>query len=201
LPAPNKKLSALPKQPLDRISPIQVRISFPPPASPCPRGSPWLVDRSRGHPSSRQAVCRRRPADDHWRAHPDLLRELVEAKTEGLATTPRAIAEPPKVINLMEALKRSLAQDAEPRAKEGVRKQTQASEGCSRPGSTGAATTRIRWSREDGRSCCGAGGFIGAKAKEESRVRPAPIDENTSPEKQERDHGSLVSKAQCGGIG
>jgi hypothetical protein len=30
----------------------------------------------------------------------DALRELVEAKTEGLATTPRAIAEPPKVINL-----------------------------------------------------------------------------------------------------
>jgi DNA end-binding protein Ku len=29
----------------------------------------------------------------------DALRELVEAKTKGLATTPRAIAEPPKVIN------------------------------------------------------------------------------------------------------
>jgi DNA end-binding protein Ku len=41
----------------------------------------------------------------------DALRELVEAKTKGLATTPRAIAEPAKVINLMEALKRSLAQD------------------------------------------------------------------------------------------
>jgi non-homologous end joining protein Ku len=38
----------------------------------------------------------------------DALRELVEAKTKGLATTPRAIAEPPKVINLMEALKRRL---------------------------------------------------------------------------------------------
>ena len=35
----------------------------------------------------------------------DALRELVEAKTKGLARTPRAIEEPPKVINLMDALK------------------------------------------------------------------------------------------------
>jgi DNA end-binding protein Ku len=41
----------------------------------------------------------------------DALSELVVAKTKGLATTPRAIAEPPEGINLMEALKRSLAQD------------------------------------------------------------------------------------------
>jgi DNA end-binding protein Ku len=44
----------------------------------------------------------------------DALRELIEAKTKGRATTPRTIAEPPKVINPMEALKRSLEQDAEP---------------------------------------------------------------------------------------
>ena len=43
----------------------------------------------------------------------DALRELVKTKTKGRAATPRTIAEPPKVINPMEALKRSLAQDAE----------------------------------------------------------------------------------------
>jgi hypothetical protein len=43
----------------------------------------------------------------------DALRELVEAKTAGLETMPLAIVEPPKVIDREEALKRSLAQDAE----------------------------------------------------------------------------------------
>jgi hypothetical protein len=42
----------------------------------------------------------------------DALRELVEGKLKGIAKTPREVAEPPKVVNLMAALKRSLAQEA-----------------------------------------------------------------------------------------
>jgi len=43
----------------------------------------------------------------------DALRELVESKAKGVARAPQEIAEPPKVINLMDALKRSLAQVSE----------------------------------------------------------------------------------------
>jgi DNA end-binding protein Ku len=41
----------------------------------------------------------------------DALRELVAEKTKGKAVAPREVTEPPKVINLMEALKRSLAKE------------------------------------------------------------------------------------------
>jgi hypothetical protein len=49
------------------------------------------------------------------------LQELIEAKMKGIAIKPRAVATPAPVIDLMAALKRSLAQEApaakSPRAK------------------------------------------------------------------------------------
>ena len=42
----------------------------------------------------------------------DALRELVEGKLKGVARPTHEVAEPPKVINLMDALKRSLVQES-----------------------------------------------------------------------------------------
>jgi len=41
----------------------------------------------------------------------EALRQLIEAKVKGLPIKPRALSAPPPVINLMAALKRSLAQE------------------------------------------------------------------------------------------
>jgi DNA end-binding protein Ku len=53
------------------------------------------------------------PADFRDR-YQDALRDLVDSKTKGEARALRPIAEPPKVINLMDALKKSLAQAKAP---------------------------------------------------------------------------------------
>jgi DNA end-binding protein Ku len=82
------------------------------------------------------------------------LHQLDEAKTKGLATAPRAIADPPNVINLTEALKPSLAGRRPEPKKSAVSKPTRA-EAVPDLRSTGAAATRIGREKTDA-----AGGFI-----------------------------------------
>jgi DNA end-binding protein Ku len=50
------------------------------------------------------------PENFHDR-YQDALKALVESKTKGLARPSQAVEEPPKVVNLMDALKRSLARE------------------------------------------------------------------------------------------
>jgi DNA end-binding protein Ku len=55
----------------------------------------------------------------------EALRELIEAKMKGVTTEPRAVSTPPPVIDLMAALKRSLAQEpSAPEQRTAKRKRT-----------------------------------------------------------------------------
>src|ERR1700720_2124061 len=69
-----------------------------------------------GHPVLAKAIITQRtgsfdPTTDRDR-YQEALQELIEAKMKGLTVKPREIAAPPPVIDLMTALKRSLAPEA-----------------------------------------------------------------------------------------
>jgi DNA end-binding protein Ku len=88
----------------------------------------------------------------------DALHELVAEKTKGKVVAPREVAEPPKVINLMDALKRSLAQeDKEPAPKETPAKPARA------PSSTDRRQKPLLLPVSGGR-----------RKKEEAAAEPAP---------------------------
>jgi DNA end-binding protein Ku len=56
----------------------------------------------------------------------EALQQLIEAKTKGLPIKPRAVSTPTPVIDLMAALKRSLAQELRAGAKNGKTEANQA---------------------------------------------------------------------------
>jgi Asp/Glu/hydantoin racemase len=60
------------------------------------------------------------------RSHQEALQQLIEAKTKGLTIKPRAVSTPLPVIDLMAALKRSLAQEIRAGARNGKKEANQA---------------------------------------------------------------------------
>ena len=90
----------------------------------------------------------------------DALHELVAEKTKGQVVERREVTEPPKVINLMEALKRSLAQEQDDAAPK--------KEAAARPTRAPAAADR----RQKPLLLPVSGG---RKKKEEPAAEPAPV--------------------------
>jgi DNA end-binding protein Ku len=90
----------------------------------------------------------------------DALRDLVAEKTKGQVVAPREVTEPPKVINLMEALKRSLAREDE---------QPENVKPAAAKASRGAASVADRRQKPLLLPVSG-----GRKKKEEAAAEPAP---------------------------
>jgi hypothetical protein len=76
------------------------------------------------------------------------LRELIEAKMNGLSIKPQEVTEPPPVIDLMAALKRSLAQEA-PAKGTGADKRKGAKAAPDRAPAA-IASTGVRWPKGEG---------------------------------------------------
>jgi hypothetical protein len=70
----------------------------------------------RGSDSIAGAIIKQRPGtfdpSTYRDRYQEALRELIEAKMKGIAIKPKRVSTPPPVIDLMAALKRSLAQQA-----------------------------------------------------------------------------------------
>ena len=82
----------------------------------------------------------------------EALRELIEAKMKGLTVKPREMAAPPAVIDLMAALKRSLAQEA-PASKRLRRGSEKSPQDKTRSASAGLVAPRQRRAQTEDRGC------------------------------------------------